>query len=601
MANIMSLTKLRNNPSRSGFDLSERLAFTANAGEVLGVGVWECIPGDFYEFDTNSFCRTMPVQTSAYTRIKEYYDFVFVPGQLMWNKYNNWVSQMGKNRQTADTFKLASSLGDTAPNFTLFQLLDVYGSMRARGTNQTEPVNDMMGVKYSHNMRKLLWYLGYPDLEWYFENGYDHTKPISDNEAKFDNVRLNPFPLLAYHKAYSDYIRNSQWEESDPTTFNVNYITGSPGTTQMPISALGNLEHPMFQFHYANWEKDLFMGLLPNSQFGNSASVDLSSLIDPNEFFSQSGMYIGLGSSPSESVTAGQSPGQNYLTASSGSVFDRGGMSRSFMQSLANNMGLTTENLQSAFTILALRKAEAEQKFREITQSVHQDYQSQIKAHWDVNVSDAYSERSVWLGGLDGTVDISEVVNQNLADGNSADIQGKGVGALNGKVKFNCEVHGYLVCLYHSKPRLDYSLRSGISKLMSKTNVVDFAIPEFDRIGMDAVTRYEIVNDKRILTDALLGYAPRYYDYKTAIDKVKGAFVVGGLQDWVAPLSEEYLSNYLKSQSWSFPIMKVNPDILNSIFVMDAGKEDFTQEQFRNLVSFNIKSVRKLDRDGLPY
>lgn len=595
MANIMSLTKLRNNPSRSGFDLSERLAFTANAGEVLGVGVWECIPGDFYEFETNSFCRTMPVQSSAYTRIKEYYDFVFVPGQLMWNKYNNWVSQMGKNRQTADTFKLASSLGDTAPNFTLFQLLDVYGVMRALGTNATEPVYDMMGVKYSHNMRKLLWYLGYPDLEWYYENGYDHTKPISDNEAKFDNVRLNPFPLLAYHKAYSDYIRNSQWEESDPTTFNVNYITGSPGTTQMPISALGNLEHPMFQFHYANWEKDLFMGLLPNSQFGNSASVDLSTIL-PSSF----------GSTRLESPFINNQSNKTVTTNENGSIGVDNVAQTMYLipqgtANIAAALGLTTSNLQSAFTVLALRKAEAEQKFREITQSVHQDYQSQIKAHWDVNVSDAYSERSIWLGGLDGTVDISEVVNQNLADGNSADIQGKGVGALNGKVKFNCEVHGYLVCLYHFKPRLDYSLRSGISKLMSKTNVVDFAIPEFDKIGMDAVTRHEIVNDKRILTDALLGYAPRYYDYKTAIDKVKGAFVVGGLQDWVAPLSEEYLSNYLKSQSWSFPIMKVNPDILNSIFVMDAGKEDFTQEQFRNLVSFNIKSVRKLDRDGLPY
>ena len=589
----MSLTKLRNNPSRSGFDLSERLAFTANAGEVLGVGVWECIPGDYYEFDINSFCRTMPVQTSAYTRIKEYYDFVFVPGQLLWNKYNNWVSQMGKNRQTADTFTVASSLGDTAPNFTLFQLLNVYGAMKRSGTQTTAPATDMMGVKYSHNMRKLLWYLGYPDLEWYYENGYNDQAAVSENEAKFDNVRLNPFPLLAYHKAYSDYLRNTQWEESDPTTFNVNYITGSPGTTQMPISALSNLGHPMFQFHYANWEKDLFMGLLPNSQFGNSASVDLSSILNESNGFNSFGLLTGVSQS---NGTLGMT-NRNLTVDGNPSWY----MSVTDVDKLAVSLGLNRSNLESAFTVLALRKAEAEQKFREITQSVHQDYQSQIKAHWDVNVSDAYSERSIWLGGLDGTVDISEVVNQNLADGNSADIQGKGVGALNGKVKFNCEVHGYLVCIYHSKPRLDYSLRSGIPKLMSKTNVVDFAIPEFDKIGMDAITRHEIVNDKRILTDTLLGYAPRYYDYKTAIDKVKGAFVVGGLQDWVAPLSEEYLSNYLKSQSWSFPIMKVNPDILNSIFVMDAGKEDFTQEQFRNLVSFNIKSVRKLDRDGLPY
>lgn len=337
------------------------------------------------------------------------------------------------------------------------------------------------------------------------------------------------------------------------------------------------------------------MGLLPQSQFGNSASVDLSNILP-----------ITYDSTRLESPFFLDSNNKNVTTNSNGQLGVDNQLRTMYisgqaMLNISNALGLTPENLQSAFTVLALRKAEAEQKFREITQSVHQDYQSQVKAHWDVNVSDAYSERSIWIGGTDSLVDISEVVNNNLTDENTATIQGKGIGVQNGKITFNSQVHGFLVCIAHKQPQLDYAFRSGVHKLMTKTNVADFAIPEFDRIGMDAVPRYELFNDKTITTDSLLGYAPRYYDYKTDVDDVVGGFVVGGLNDWVAPLSEEYLRNYLKDNNWSYQIMKVNPHILDSIFTFDAGTSDFMQEQFRCIVNFNAKFVRKLDRDGLPY
>ena len=40
----------------------------------------------------------------------------------------------------------------------------------------------------------------------------------------------------------------------------------------LPLSQVhANYGHNIVQMRYANWEKDLFMGLMPNSQFGNSA------------------------------------------------------------------------------------------------------------------------------------------------------------------------------------------------------------------------------------------------------------------------------------------------------------------------------------------
>lgn len=588
MANIMSMTKLSNKPSRSGFDLSKRRGFTSNTGEILPVKVWDIIPGDDFEFDLKSFTRTAPLQTAAFTRVKEYYDFVFVPADVIWNQFNTMITQMGANRQTvSDINQTTFAQVDQLPYFTLFQLLDIYGAYRA-GTE-----TDMMGVKKSHSMRKLCWYLGYGDLEYYYENGYVLG---ADNTGLFDNPKLNPFPLLVYNKAYSDHFRNTQWENSDPLSFNINYVNGQ--STSFSLDPLKN-RSGIFNLRYSNWEKDLFFGLLLKSQFGNSASVDLSLLLQPN-----TANPIVLRNSSfanGDAQTISTSTGQNgYLSVQGNTNWI---LSSTTVQTLANAIGLTEQNLYSAFTILNLRKAEAEQKFREITQSVHQDYRSQVDAHWDEKVSDAYSDMSRQFGGIDGTLDINEVVNNNLTGENTADIQGKGTAALQGKVKFkNNGLYGWIICLYHSQPRLDYAFRSRLAKEITRTTVFDYAIPEFDKIGMDSVLRQELCNDKSIVNSPILGYAPRYYDYKTDIDDVVGAFAVdGGLTDWVAPLSEDYLKEYLKENNWSYPIMKVNPDILNPIFTFDAGKEDFTQEQFRTLCYIDVKAVRKLDRDGLPY
>lgn len=593
MANIMSMTKLQNKPSRAGFDLSKRKAFTANAGEILPLKVWDVIPGDDLEFDIKSFTRTAPIQTAAFTRIKEYIDFYFVPANLLWNQFNTMVSQMGANRQVvSDVNNPDFAQVNQLPTFTLFQLLDIYGEFKSMpDTNASS--KDMMGVSKAHSMRKLCWYLGYGDLEYYFENGY--VVGSADNINKFDNPRLNPFPWLAYNKVYSDHFRNTQWEKSDPFSFNINYVNGT--STQFSLDPLKN-NSGFFGIRYSNWEKDLFMGLLPQSQFGNNAAVDLGSLLQ-----AQTSDNIKLISRVTQSAVPLQTNTQSslgtYVTAGGNDLFV---LPDASVRSIAAAIGLTPQSLHNAFSILALRKAEAEQKFREITQSVHQDYKSQVDAHWDEKVSDAYSDMSRRIGGFDSSLDISEVVNQNLIDGNTADIQGKGVNAMEGKVRFqNNGLYGWIVAVYHAQPRLDYAFRSRLSKQMTRTQVTDYAIPEFDKIGMDSVLRQELANDKSLVNSPILGYAPRYYDYKTDVDEVVGAFVEGGLTDWVAPLSEEYLKEYLKNNTWSYPIMKVNPDILNPIFTFDAGKTDFTQEQFRTLCYMDVKAVRKLDRDGLPY
>ena len=89
---------------------------------------------------------------------------------------------------------------------------------------------------------------------------------------------MNLFPLLAYQKIYQDFFRWSQWENSNPSSYNVDYFSGTSYTlisTLPEASSAYWKSDTMFDLKYCNWNKDMLMGVLPNSQFGDVAVVDL--------------------------------------------------------------------------------------------------------------------------------------------------------------------------------------------------------------------------------------------------------------------------------------------------------------------------------------
>ena len=120
MANIMSLKSLRNKTSRNGFDLSFKKNFTAKAGELLPVMVKEVLPGDSFKINLKSFTRTQPINTAAFARIREYYDFYFVPYDILWNKANTVLTQMYDNPQHSVSLDPTKNfvLSGTMPSIT---------------------------------------------------------------------------------------------------------------------------------------------------------------------------------------------------------------------------------------------------------------------------------------------------------------------------------------------------------------------------------------------------------------------------------------------------------------------------------------------------
>lgn len=579
MANIMSMKSIRNKPSRNGFDLSFKKNFTAKAGELLPVMVKEVLPGDTFKINLKAFTRTQPVNTAAFARIREYYDFFFVPYDLLWNKSNTVLTQMYDNPQHAVSLDPTQNfvLNGEMPYSTSQSIADYINSL-SNDTIAADYSSNYMGYSRSKCSVKLLEYLGYGNYESFLTKTWNDAPLMAD-------LHHNLFGLLAYQKIYSDFYRDSQWERISPSTFNVDYLDGQ----NMYLTNFYNNEsfiqsYNMFDLRYCNWQKDLFHGVLPHQQYGETAVASITPNVTGKLTLSN---FSTVGASPT--------------TAS----------------------GTATKNLPAFDTvgdlsILVLRQAEFLQKWKEITQSGNKDYKDQLEKHWGVSVGDGFSELCTYLGGVSSSIDINEVVNTNITGSAAADIAGKGVGVANGEINFNSNGrYGLIMCIYHCLPLLDYTTDM-LDPAFLKVNSTDYAIPEFDRVGMQSMPLVQLMNPLRSLADAsglVLGYVPRYIDYKTSVDQSVGGFK-RTLNSWVISYGNESVKNQVVLPATAPPVepsepvpsvapmnftfFKVNPNCLDPIFAVKANS-DMSTDQFLCSSFFDVKAVRNLDTDGLPY
>lgn len=621
MAHFTGLKELQNHPHKAGFDVGSKNLFTAKVGELLPL-YWDmAIPDCDYDIDLAYFTRTRPVQTAAYTRVREYFDFYAVPCDLLWKSFDSAVIQMGEVAPVqAKTLLDPLTVGTDIPWCYLIDLHNalLYSSgNRALGSTVTVPsgFGNIFGYSRGDTSFKLLSYLNYgncvspsSDFVGYSSNRWWNTSfvpsTIQNYSQKYENNNaVSLFPLLAYQKIYQDFFRWSQWENADPTSYNVDYYAGSGNlfgsslVSAIPASSDYWKRDNMFSLRYCNWNKDMFMGLLPNSQFGDVAVVNLGdsgSGTIPVGLLSDTEVFTQTFNATAMSAVSDTSP---ISISGSASV-----SARQPMVAKINNADV------ASFSILALRQAEALQKWKEITQSVDTNYRDQIKAHFGINAPASMSHMAQYIGGVARNLDISEVVNNNFSESSSeAVIYGKGVGSGSGKMRYHTgSQYCIIMCIYHAMPLLDYAI-SGQDPQLLCTSVEDLPIPEFDNIGMEAVPATSLFNSNRFsgtVINDFLGYNPRYWPWKSKIDRVHGAFTTT-LKDWVAPIDDSYLFQWFdskdgKAATISWPFFKVNPNTLDSIFAVSADSIWETDQLLINC-DISCKVVRPLSQDGMPY
>ena len=649
-SNLFSFGDVRNHPHRSGFDLSRRICFTSKAGELLPVYYKLVYPGDKFDIRHQLFTRTQPVNTAAYTRIREYLDWYFVPlrlinknlPQALMNMQNNPVQASGIATNKIVTndipYTLLGNSGDSGNRGVASILQYMY---EGAYEGKIKPVSNFFGFNAGSCGAKLAMMLRYGNFITRLYLGDSKSFGLSASPdfslvAFNSDYCVNILPFAVYQKIYADHFRYSQWEQNEPYTYNFDWYSGgnifsgfsSGYTDKLNEYVQGN---NLFTLRYANWPKDLFMGVMPNSQLGDVSVVDVltdsttrsypvslfSSIDSPNGLnklgaalpFSPFNEASGTRSSSTYSYDIDFGTQKwDSATGAMGWIGDR--------STGSGHMGVTIpgSQLAASFSVLQLRMAEAVQRYREVSQVADQTARDQIYAHFGVTLSPALSDTCFRVGGSASNIDISEVVNTYFPEAEqnvSATIKGKGVGSGQGGINFSSDEYGVLMAIYHVVPLLDYVI-TGQPQDLLYTNTADLPFPEFDSIGMQSLHfgRFFNYNSDKFSfdpTSSVMGYTPRFIDLKTDYDEVYGAFR-STLKSWVAPLDPEYLSRWIDSTvsagqtyySLNYGFFKVNPSVLDSIFKVKADSSMDT-DQFLSSLYLDVKAVRNFDYDGMPY
>lgn len=549
---------------RNGFDLSQRHLFGAVCGMLLPIMHEETLPGDSFKLRLDSFTRMRPMQTAAFARFKEYYDFYFVSKDTLWPYYNAMVVN---NNEPQSLPNLGTSVPQQVPCFNNMDL-------KSWLSNQTSIQYDDMDVPFDYGTTTLYDLLGCGDIQ--------------RADLGNSNMLLSLLPWAAYQRIYADFYRNPQWERRDPVSYNLRSFYNT--TNQLSeFDARAN----MFKMRYSNWHKDYFMGLYPTQQFGDVSVVSSH----------------GLSLTQNGSTTA-QSTQRAVSVSSSGVV-------GAYTFSYGANQ--PTYDVSTDISIIDLRRAQALQRLKEVTMTNGSSMYQQVKAHYGFELPEGRKDAPEFIGSFDNSVVINSVDAHEYSNDGSTNTTspaqqfGKATSASNieKSIDFTAKDFGYIFCIYHVEPLLEYSAL-GIKRSNTKLSAADEFIPEFDKIGFGSLQSYELLAPNAGTTEVTpftLGYSSRYLDLKASYDRIHGSFMKRDLgktdEAWAVGLGRNILTERLQTKNLDFRFFKVDPFITNTIMQVEFNDSDISgllgYEPFMVAADFNIYKTSNMSVDSLPY
>ena len=543
VVNVPKIKAPTPNRNRNAFDLSQRHLFTAHAGMLLPVLSLDLIPDDHVEINASDFMRTLPMNTAAFTSMRGVYEFFFVPYHQLWRPFDQFITGMKDYTSSALYGIHSGSTPKCVPYFNLKKLYEFLDSEKAE-----QPV-DVLGFSQRLGASRLLDLLGYSRL-WNSSHEDICSPGAPDKFLNAVDFSCNPFRILAYNKIYQDYYRNKNYENVDVDLFNIDGKTSGVLDTDYVFKLL--------QLRYRNAQTDYFTNVRPSMLFttGDPFSTDYAHIFNSKDVnVSVDSDFVSVGTDESET-----------------------------------------------FSVQSLRAAFALDKLASTSMRAGKTFYEQIAAHYGVKISDGRDGRVTYIGGFDSDLQISDVTQVSGSSANSdaslaghlGKIAGKGTASGNGRVVFDANEHGVLMCIYSLVPQLQYDC-TRIDPMVQKFNRFDFFTPEFENLGLQPLSA-ENVSTICKTPGKVLGYQPRYSEYKTALDINHGQFCYDdALSYWsVGRLRKERGLDGLKLY-----MFKINPNMLDSIFAVNYNGDEITDCVFGGC-NFNIVKVSSMSVDGMP-
>lgn len=444
------------------------------------------------------------------------------------------------------------------------------------------------------------------------------------NLFEFVNIQPTLWCALAYNKAFYEFYRNVYYDETFNIVYNDYHFVDNK-SYDFEYVELFNFDDwsadyndynhyteyidggnvfarilAIFVPKYHQYKKDLFTAVLPSTQFG-----DVSTMVDDRSWLN---LFI-----------------KNDTSSSNYDIGIQGGITRpagtETKVSLMSN-GSGTQGVKFRFdpalaiSILEQRRADAMQRFKERMLRAGNKVKDVFKAHGWSEPYSANEANPFFIGTFDGRLDINTVAATTQSEEvELAQLGATGMAVVNGhKLRFKSHDFGYIVGVMYIVKEAEYDAY-GVEKQHCLTDEFDYPYPELQNISLAPIDTLELSQYLRLdisvqnFPPSIIGYLPRFMEYKTAVDKVHGEFFsapvyphdegsrdynrgYGTFSDWVTP---RYDINNVSSLSFLYQ----SPVCADNVFKVQANPFQET-DQFLINCYFDVMAVEPVSVIGLP-
>ena len=526
--------------SRTRFNRDQTILTTFDSGKLIPFYVDEVLPGDTFNVDTAAIIRMStpkyPVMDDAFI---DFYYF-YCPNRILWDNFKHFMGEI-----EATPWK-------PSKEYAVPQI-------KIKGTDAAPKPDE----------RSILDYMGVP------------TKIKKE-------FSINALPIRAYVKIWNEFFRD---ENVDNTAVlktddaNVDYEFGKEDWVQEAENNAykgGNLL-PVNKFH------DYFTSCLPYPQRGPAVTVPMNG----------NAPVFGYNTIQDTAKTTDKIILNQPWPANGTTDFlntERGGKLTG--KSVIEGGNYTAEAILkadlstvTATTINDLRKAVAVQQYYEALARGGSRYREQVQALWNVVISDKTVQVPEYLGGGRYHVNINQIVqtaaNDKLPLGETGAMSVTPVNESSFTKSF--EEHGFVIgvcCVRHNR-----SYQQGLERFWSRTDRLDYYVPQFANLGEQPVKKKEIMLTGTATDEETFGYQEAWADYRMKPNRVSGLMrsnATGTLDFW------HYADNYKTvptlSQDW---MEEGKTEIARTLVVQN-------EPQFFGAIRIANKTTRRMPLYSVP-
>lgn len=550
---------------RNEFDLSSRHITTSDFGQIQPTYIIESVPGDKIHANPSLYVRCTPLAVPTFGNIKVISRAFFVPMRSIFNQWDAFYSRSVdtslpynipptiSNRDFISYFRGIAYTAEPATPLSTDLLTLVDKGAQAYDI-RFQPLSGMARQYYRYTAKgrlymKILQSLGY-SINW-------------DNS---DTTAMSALPLLAFLRCLYDYIYPSQYLQQQGLRFlfeeNDDRIT-----SDSILDALGQL---------------LF---LPYSQDYFTAAWKSPNQVASSQFYNWSQNANNGGVSLSQ--------GSNNVFSSSNDTF------------IGNGLGTASSSPLTAVSAYALRLMQATADFMTRNNIVGSRYVEQMAARFGIKSPQVDPNRSRYIGSNATNIRIEDVTSFAETDKASlGDLGAKAYAVDNDQKSFdftNDNDFGYFIVISHISPDTFYF--QGRKRHTLHLNNLQFYLPEYDSVGMQAIRNDELYsefNDSDAYLaatsfggrpDGVYGFAPRLIEYKKRDDYLTGDFRVPSSN---VGMDSYHLGRVLPQPSRFYPLA------LNSEFL---GQKQYEYDRIFQQVSQpnSSFSFSQAGNDNTPY